>query len=56
VDTLTTMMFQAIFEDMAAATDIWVWEGSAGPRGDVLVRERVLLRPGTNASASTAGT
>lgn len=50
VDALTTQMFQAIFDDMAAPNDIWVWESGTSPRGDVLVRKTVLLLPGTNSS------
>lgn len=50
VDAITGAMFERIFDDMAAATDVWVWEASAAPRGDVLLRETVKLLPGFNSS------
>lgn len=46
VDALVATTFEKIFDDMAGPTDVWVWEGETGARGDVLVREKVLLFPG----------
>jgi hypothetical protein len=47
IDALTTLMFERIFEDLAAPTDVWSWSGDEGlPRGDVLIRGTVKLMPG----------
>jgi hypothetical protein len=53
VDAMTGVMFDRIFADMAADTDIWVWEANDSPRGDVLIRETVKLLPGQNSSGFT---
>jgi len=50
VDAMTGVMFERIFEDMAAANDVWVWEANDAPRGDVLIRQTVKLLPGQNSS------
>lgn len=46
VDALVDEMLRRVFDDMAAATDIYKWEGDDAPRGDVLIRDPVLLLPG----------
>lgn len=50
LDALAAATFQKIFDDMAAPTEVWTWEGDDGPRGEVLIRERVLLLPGRTTS------
>lgn len=51
LDALAGLLFQKILEDMAAPTDVWTWEGDDSPRGDVLIREKLLLFPGRVSSA-----
>ncbi len=46
LDALAGLMFQRILEDMAAPGEVWTWEGDDAPRGDVLIREKLLLFPG----------
>lgn len=46
IDAITGVLFERVFEDMAAATDVWVWEANESPRGDVLIRKTVKLLPG----------
>jgi hypothetical protein len=53
IDAMTAVMFEKIFEDMAAPTDVWVWEANEAPRGDVLIRETVKLYPGQNSTGFT---
>lgn len=48
VDAMTGVMFEHLFEDMAAQSDVWVWEANESPRGDVLIRGTVKLLPGQN--------
>jgi biotin carboxyl carrier protein len=50
IDAMTGVMFEHIFEDMAAANDVWVWEANESPRGDVLIRGTVKLLPGQNST------
>lgn len=53
IDAMTAVMFERILEDMAAKTDVWVWEANESPRGDLLVRETVKLLPGQNTTGFT---
>lgn len=50
LDAIAATMFQKIFDDMAAPTEVWTWEGDDGPRGEVLIRGHVLLLPGLTTS------
>lgn len=45
-DALVDEVLRRIFEDMAAPTDIYRWDSDDAPRGDVLIRDPVLLLPG----------
>lgn len=53
IDAMTGAMFEKILEEMAAPTDVWVWSGDDGPRGDVLIRKTLKLIPGRNSSGFT---
>ncbi|MEW5743293.1 MAG: hypothetical protein AB1938_30570 [Myxococcota bacterium] len=53
IDAMTGVMLDKIFEDMADATDIWVWEANESPRGDLLIRETLKLYPGQNSTGFT---
>lgn len=53
IDAMTAVMFEKLLEDMAAATDVWVWEANDSPRGDLLIRQTVKLYPGQNSSGFT---
>ncbi|MEW6435525.1 MAG: hypothetical protein AB1730_28855 [Myxococcota bacterium] len=53
IDAMTAVMFERILEDMAAKTDVWVWEANESPRGDLLIRETVKLLPGQNTTGFT---
>lgn len=46
IDALTEEMLRRAFDDMALPTENWKWEGDDAPRGDVLIRDPVLLLPG----------
>ncbi|MCA2979809.1 MAG: hypothetical protein INH41_31310 [Myxococcaceae bacterium] len=46
VDALLDETLRRVFDDMAAATDIYAWEGDDAPRGDVLIRGTTLVFPG----------
>jgi uncharacterized protein (DUF1778 family) len=50
LDAMTELMLQRIFDEMAAPTDIFRWDGDDSPRGDVLLREKLKLLPGRNSS------
>ncbi len=50
IDAMTEALLGRIFEEMAAANDVWTWEGQDGPRGDVLIRGTVKLKPGRTSS------
>jgi hypothetical protein len=54
VDAMARVMFERALQDMAAATDVWVWQPTEAPRGDVLIRETVKLWPGQTSSGFTA--
>lgn len=45
-DAMAVAVFQRIFEDMAAPSDVWTCDDDEAPRADVLGRKRVLLLPG----------
>ena len=55
LDALAGLMFQRILEDMAAPGEVWTWEGDDAPRGDVLIREKLLLFPGRVSSELQEG-
>lgn len=46
IDSLVDETLKRVFDDMAANTEIYMWEGDEAPRGDVLIRDPVLLLPG----------
>lgn len=46
IDALVDETLKRVFDDMAANTEIYMWEGDEAPRGDVLIRDPVLLLPG----------
>lgn len=46
VDTLVDEVLKRVIDDMAANTEIYMWEGDEAPRGDLLIRDPVLLLPG----------
>ncbi|MCU0695598.1 MAG: hypothetical protein MUC96_03590 [Myxococcaceae bacterium] len=50
VDGLLDETLRRIFEDMAAASEIYKWEGDDAPRGDVLIRGVTLVFPGRASS------
>jgi hypothetical protein len=51
IDAMTTALFERVFDEMAAPTDVWAWSGEEGlPRGDVLIRHTVKLLPGQNST------
>lgn len=46
-DVAVTVVLDAVFDQMAAPTDIYTWEkDNFGARGDILCREKALLYPG----------
>ncbi|MBL9038132.1 MAG: hypothetical protein JNG84_06430 [Archangium sp.] len=53
LDAMTETLLGKIIEDMAAPTDIWVWETNAAPKGDLLVHGPLKLMPGRNSSGFT---
>jgi hypothetical protein len=50
VDAITELMFEKIFNEMSAPTDIFSWKLDDAPRGEVLLREKIKLFPGQNTS------
>jgi hypothetical protein len=46
IDALLDETLRRVFEDMAAATDLYKWEGDDAPRGDVLIRGTTFVFPG----------
>lgn len=51
VDALVDEVLKKVFEDMALPTDIYKWEGDDAPRGDILIRDPVLLLPGRTSTS-----
>ncbi len=50
IDALVDELLKRVFDDMALPTDIYMWEGDEAPRGEVLIRDPVLLLPGRTSS------
>lgn len=46
VDAVVDETLRRVFDDMSLPTENWKWEGDEAPRGDVLIRDPVLLLPG----------
>jgi hypothetical protein len=50
VDAIVDETLKRVFDDMALPTDVYKWEGDDAPRGDVLIRDPVLILPGRTSS------